>query len=167
VKAGRSFTALIIVSGLFCWLLLRPEKIAITEASGTPVTTTPHRNEGLAVTGKAESGNHAAPVQLLHGGAAIEFINDSTESSDTLAVQAIVPYLTHAEQAVRFAAKERLLQLGLAEAVEPLQSAAAKTTDPEEAAELRKAADFLALPSWSSQRAQPPVKPDAPSARLP
>ena len=92
-----------------------------------------------------------------------------TYDKDSLPV--IVPYLTDPDPELRAAAREGLLQMGLAEAAPLLREAAGKLKDPREAILLLDAADFLELPSVSSsagkKRRAHPASPPAQAAEVP
>jgi hypothetical protein len=74
-------------------------------------------------------------------------IESAVVSGEATSLSTLAPYLTHADPALREAAREGMLQMGLAEAAPLLREAAGKLKDPREAILLLDAADFLALPT--------------------
>jgi hypothetical protein len=81
------------------------------------------------------------------------------------ALPVIARYLTHADPALREAAREGMLQMGLQEASPLLREAAGKVQDPREAIALLDAADFLELPTLSLKSGKPRVVQPPPGRR--
>lgn len=80
------------------------------------------------------------------------------------ALPALAKYLTHADPAVREAARDGFLQMGLGEGAAYLREAADKVRDPREAVQLLDAADFLDLPVLPV-KAGPGARPASPATR--
>ena len=92
-----------------------------------------------------------AAAPLLNGDAAQEAITSLAVTYDAASVPALARYLSHSDPEIRAAARDGLVQLGERAAI-PFLEAAAKTAPADEAKELREAAEFLALPTWTERR---------------
>ena len=91
-------------------------------------------------------------------------------SGQASALPTLAPYLVHSDPALREAAREGMLQMGLAEAAPHLREAAGKIKDPREAILLLDAADFLMLPTLpiaSGEKRRTPVPPPPQRERPP
>ena len=77
---------------------------------------------------------------------------------------ALAVFLTHREPAVREAARDGFLQMGLTEGAAHLRAASDQIRDPREAVQLLDAADFLDLPAVPSTGGRT-VRPVSPSYR--
>lgn len=161
-KLWPALIALIIGAGLgvIVWQRVAPNGAASNPpAATTPVaapTATPLA-PALSVEPAAVSSTTAAPedaqTPLPTGDAALEAITDLAVTYDAAAVPALARYLGHSDPEIRSAARDGLIQLGERAAI-PFLEAAAKTAPVDEAKELREAAEFLALPTWTERRAE-------------
>lgn len=119
-----------------------PVASALSGVSPSPVVaqqpqTTWRSEPGVDVAEPAGEG-HARELERIE--AAV--VTYAVESLPALAV-----YLTHADAAVREAARDGFLQMGLTEGAAHLRAAADRVRDPREAVQLLDAADFLDLPT--------------------
>ncbi|HTJ78607.1 MAG TPA: hypothetical protein VL357_06385 [Rariglobus sp.] len=107
------------------------------------------------------AGNKESAPQpvLLKGAPALAKILEASTAYDASAVPIIAPYLTSPDKDIRDAARDGLIRLGEAAASPYLREAAMNAATQQEAVELIKAADYLALPAWCT-----PKKTDAVSS---
>ena len=90
-------------------------------------------------------------ASLLNGEAAQEAISELSSTYDAASVPALALYLKHSDAEIRAAARDGLINLGERAAI-PFLEEAAKAAPADEAIQLREAAEFLALPTWTEQR---------------
>ena len=110
----------------------------------------------------ASSGGAGAPAS----GKDIARIESLVAAGEAASLPSLAAYLTHSDPSLREAAREGMLQMGLAEAAPLLRAAADKLKDPREAIALLDAADFLSLPALPSTASDGPQKvKNLPSAR--
>ena len=154
MKRGLIGAAILLVSGLLYWRLVHipsPAKEEFTVPTGKSITQaegSPTLSPALITSGAPSI--TATPV--LQGDEAITFLTDAVATFDAAQLPFLARYLAHPDPEIRASARDAIVQLGEPGGVELLKAAAAQTKDLEEAAELRKAADLLALPSWTEQR---------------
>ena len=138
---------------------------------GAPVPQPPSDEPAPAPPAPAPSPAPGEPDALpASADADIARIESAVASGQADALPVVAAYLTHSEPAVRSAAREGMLQMGLEEAAPLLREAAGKSKDPREAILLLDAADFLALPSLPTDdghrsRPAPPPPPRERPAR--
>jgi hypothetical protein len=137
-------------------LWLRPSG----QPAAAPPSDTPPASPTLAPTPAAPAPEPAPPpssaasAPLLEGDAAHEAIADLAVTYDPAAVPDLARYLAHPDPEIRSAARDGLVQLGERAAIAPLEAAASRAADPDEASSLREAARFLSLPTWTEHRAR-------------
>lgn len=118
----------------------RPIPPAPPAETPPPIAATPPRPVAIPAA-PPSSTSDAVPASDLAR------IENAVTSGQPSALPLVAPYLTHADPALREAARDAMLQMGLAESVPLLREAAGKLKDPREAILLLDAADFLSLPS--------------------
>jgi hypothetical protein len=126
-----------------------PPAISVASENQAPTADSPAAGPAVPPSAQPIATSPAGPLQ---GEAAKDFLHEASTSYDAARLPDIGNYLTHPDPEVRTAAREAIIQLGATEGVALLKAAADKAANTEEATELRKAADFLALPSWTEQR---------------
>ncbi len=114
-----------------------------TSASPRPTPSDPASSDGSA---SPSSGKDIARIESL------------VAAGDAASLPSLAAYLTHSDPALREAAREGMLQVGLPEAAPLLRAAADKLKDPREAIALLDAADFLSLPALPSTASDGPQK---------
>jgi hypothetical protein len=124
-----------------------PAQPSSTVASGAPIAS----GADASPVGGATSVSEPPQPALLSGEAAQEAISDLSATYDAVSARPLARYLKHPDPEIRAAARDGLINLGERAAI-PFLEEAAKTAPAEEAALLREAAEFLALPTWTEQR---------------
>ena len=130
-------------------------------APAQPPTPPPPTPSSPSVTPLVSDADSVAPVVPPPAASpvapALEALSSARERIDALVVTyakeslpALSSYLTHQDPAVREAARDGFLQMGLTEGAAYLRAAADQIRDPREAVQLLDAADFLDLPSVPS-----------------
>lgn len=127
---------------------------AVTPSVEEAPVTVPPKPAPVNVAKAAEGSRYARIVikegdpvpELFPHQAERETISQLATTYDPTQIPKIAAYLGHSDAMVREAARVGLIQLGDAAAAPVLTEAAKKAPTPEEAALLREAAEFLALP---------------------
>jgi hypothetical protein len=167
VKRAFVVVAVLLTGSAWIYWQRTPEIVLPADGLPLPATTTlPPRSSSVADSPPAVP-TPAPPTPLLEGDSAHQLLSDAVATLDAAQLPLLARYLSHPDASLRDAAREAIVQLGEPAGVALLQAAAGRAEDPEEARELRKSADFLALPSWSERRRQEARTPTPSGTRAP
>lgn len=131
-----------------------PARLAASEEVAAPVATpvTPQ----------------SAPLSAPAKAAALEAMHEAMVTYDPAKLPAIAAYLNHADEDLRQAALDNMIQMGEAAAAPLLRTASEKARSPQEALAMLDAADFLELPPAQlsvNRRPAPPADAPAPGSK--